>query len=129
MNVAVVTTKAVGGQTTQAVGVLLGTQGIPGANGRTMLSGSGAPAVGLGADGDFYIDTATVDLYGPKASGAWGAAVSLIGPQGEQGDIGLTGKSAYQSAVDGGYTGTESDFNTLFAGLGDISAALDAIVG
>ena len=68
MNVAVVTTKAVGGQTTQAVGVLLGIQG-------------------------------------------------------------LSGKSAYQSAVDGGYTGTESDFNTLFAGLGDISAALDAIVG
>lgn len=49
-----------------------------------------------------------------------------VGPQGPKGD---TGTTAYQSAVAGGYTGSESNFNTLFAGLGDISAALDAIVG
>lgn len=29
--------------------------------------------------------------------------------------VGAPGKSAYQAAVDGGYTGTESEFNTLLA--------------
>lgn len=44
---------------------------------------------------------------------------------------GLTGKTAYQSAVDGGYTGTEADFNTELATLPSYSdnaedSALDA---
>lgn len=51
------------------------------------------------------------------------------GPKGEKGEKGDTGTTAYQAAVAGGYTGTEAEFNALFAGLGDISAALDAIVG
>ena len=37
------------------------------------------------------------------------------GPQGLQGAAGRDGISAYQSAVNGGYTGTESDFNKLLA--------------
>lgn len=40
--------------------------------------GSGAPDDGDGNDGDLYIDTATYDLYGPKAAGAWGA-VAIAG--------------------------------------------------
>ena len=43
--------------------------------------------------------------------------------------LGLPGKSAYQAAVDGGYTGTEQEFNTALASIGDINAALDAING
>ena len=34
-----------------------GDPGDPGADGNTILSGAGAPGGGLGADGDFYIDT------------------------------------------------------------------------
>lgn len=56
-----------------------GTQGAPG-NG--VFHGTGVPDTGLGNDGDFYIDntapTALV-IYGPKASGAWGAGVPLGG--------------------------------------------------
>lgn len=33
------------------------------------------------------------------------------GDKGEKGDTGATGKSAYQAAQDGGYTGTEAEFN------------------
>jgi len=43
--------------------------------------GSGAPASGLGANGDLYIDTATGDMYA-KATGAWSLVVNLIGPAG-----------------------------------------------
>lgn len=41
------------------------------------------------------------------------------GPQGLQGTAGADGKSAYQSAVEGGYIGTESGFNKELASIGD----------
>ena len=37
------------------------------------------------------------------------------GPTGPQGDPGAAGKSAYQAAKDGGYTGTEAAFNAALA--------------
>src|SRR5439155_5738276 len=68
-----------------------GIQGVKGTDGKTVLSGAGAPAATLGSDGDFYIDTAANAIYGPKASGAWGNPTSLVGPQGAKGDTGLQG--------------------------------------
>jgi hypothetical protein len=54
--------------------------GPPGANGNTILSGAAVPSAGTGANGDFYLDTATDCLYGPKASGVWpGSCASLLG--------------------------------------------------
>lgn len=53
--------------------------GPTGASGKTVLSGSGVPSNALGSDGDFYIDTANLQFYGPKASGAWGSASSIVG--------------------------------------------------
>jgi hypothetical protein len=70
-----------------------GATGAAGADGKTVLNGSGAPSPGEGVDGDFYIDTAASDLYGPKA-GSWPTATSLIGPTGATGatgDAGATG--------------------------------------
>jgi hypothetical protein len=61
------------------------TPGTPGANGNTVLYGAGVPAAGLGNDGNFYIDTSTNYIYGPKASGAWPSGVSLVGPPGSAG--------------------------------------------
>jgi hypothetical protein len=69
-----------------------GPAGPPGAAGNSLISGSGAPNNAIGADGDFYIDTAASALYGPKAAGAWPAAgVSLIGPSGSTGATGPAG--------------------------------------
>ncbi len=62
-----------------------GAQGVQGVAGFTILSGAGAPAPGLGVDGDFYIDTTNDTIYGPKTAGAWGAPTSLVGPQGPTG--------------------------------------------
>jgi hypothetical protein len=53
-----------------------GPQGIPGQDGRTFRYGTGAPSNALGVDGDFYFDTATHFIYGPKA-GFWPAGVPL----------------------------------------------------
>jgi hypothetical protein len=56
--------------------------GGAGADGKSLRSGAGTPSNGLGADGDFYIDTTNVLIFGPKASGAWPAGVSIVGPSG-----------------------------------------------
>ena len=48
----------------------------------TVLNGKGAPSNTLGINGDFYIDTATSNIYGPKTAGAWGSPVSLVGATG-----------------------------------------------
>jgi len=59
-----------------------------GGGGNTVLSGTGAPDSGLGDVGDFYIDTAAWDIYGPKGGGGWGSGTSMIGPQGDPGTPG-----------------------------------------
>ncbi len=48
----------------------------------------------------------------------WESIGQIEGPQGEagkDGSAGADGKSAYQSAVDGGYEGTEEEFNEILA--------------
>ena len=46
-----------------------GSPGTNGANGNTVLNGSGAPGSGIGVNGDFYLDTVAEKIYGPKAAG------------------------------------------------------------
>lgn len=58
--------------------------------GSGLLSGSGAPATSDGVDGDFYIDTDSWMVYGPKAT-TWPAGVSMIGPAGDDGAPGDPG--------------------------------------
>jgi hypothetical protein len=55
---------------------ITGPPGPTGADGNTILNGSGAPDNGNGANGDYYFDTATSDWYGPKAAGVWGSRFS-----------------------------------------------------
>lgn len=84
-----------------------GTNGIDGADGNTILSGSGAPGGGTGVDGDFYINTANDEIYGPKSGGSWGSGTSIVGPQGSQGVKGDTGDTGPQgpAGADGAGTG------------------------
>jgi len=82
-----------------------GDPGPAGVDGRTILSGAGAPSSGLGENGDFYLDTAASRLYGPKTAGAWGSGVSLIGPQGIQGPVGPDGPQGQAGAT--GATGSQ----------------------
>ncbi|WP_172796062.1 tail fiber domain-containing protein, partial [Roseivirga echinicomitans] len=58
---------------------LNGSNGADGADGKTILNGSSNPASSDGVDGDFFINTTTLDLFGPKTAGNWGSSTSLIG--------------------------------------------------
>ena len=71
----------------------------------TILSGSGVPSKTVGINGDFYIDTKNLNLYGPKTKGVWKVSTSLkpkepaiaaivtgdTGPTGPRGDTGAQG--------------------------------------
>jgi len=69
-----------------------GATGTDGTNGKSVLNGTSAPASSVGVTGDFYLDTATEVLYGPKTGGAWPTSgKSLVGPAGENGVDGANG--------------------------------------
>ena len=51
------------------------------ADGGELLNGPAAPTAGDGANGDFWLDTSTNDLYGPKESGAWPATTISFSEQ------------------------------------------------
>jgi hypothetical protein len=59
----------------------------------TILNGKGAPKISIGIDGDFYIDTRSLLIYGPKKKGRWPAPNNLQGPTGPIGPSGAPGKS------------------------------------
>jgi len=126
-------TGATGLQGIQGATGATGATGVAGANGKTVSNGTSNPVLGTGVNGDFYINTATNTLFGPKANGAWPSGVSLVGPtgatgaQGLQGATGATGvagadgktiRNGTSDPVSG--TGVDGDFyintaaNTLF---------------
>lgn len=53
--------------------------GVP-TTGNTLLNGTGNPYSTLGNNGDFYINTTTYTLFGPKAGGIWpSTGISMVG--------------------------------------------------
>jgi len=94
-----------------------GAAGAAGANGKTVLSGTVDPTT-EGVDGDFYINTTSNTIFGPKATGAWPTGVSLVGPQGPAGangtvrvswDITASGSTSYVFSGPGIETGNTDD--------------------
>lgn len=79
-----------GADGTDGIDGIDGTDGIDGEDGKTILSGTSNPTGGTGVDGDFYINTNTWFIFGPKVAGAWPAGVSIIGPSGTNGIDGKT---------------------------------------
>ena len=61
---------------------------------RPILSGQGQPENTKGEDGDYYLDLANANLYGPKTKGTWGApALNLKGVAGKDGKDGKDGQN------------------------------------
>jgi hypothetical protein len=54
-----------------------GSAGERGPRGYSVLHGTTAPEASLGEENDFYIDTQTAELYGPKLGGVWGSGTRL----------------------------------------------------
>ncbi|MBZ5566560.1 MAG: hypothetical protein LAN64_01785 [Acidobacteriia bacterium] len=52
-----------------------------------------------GNNGDFYINTTSHYLFGPKASGTWPAGTALIGPTGATGATGANGTNGTNGTV------------------------------
>ena len=59
----------------------------------TVLSGKGVPSTKIGINGDFYIDTKSLNFYGPKTKNKWPLPISLKGPAGPIGPSGVDGKN------------------------------------
>lgn len=64
-----------------------GATGQTGAAGSQFLSGANNPNNTIGSAGDFYFNTSSGALFGPKTN-VWPAGVSLKGPKGDKGDDG-----------------------------------------
>lgn len=102
-----------------------GPQGIQGPKGEQGVQGEQGPQGKQGIPGlpGAKGDTGPTGPTGPKGDTGPQGVQGEQGPQGVQGiqgpkgDTGADGKSAYSSAVDGGYTGNEVNFNTALAKL------------
>ena len=89
--------------------------GGTGADGKTVLNGTVDPTT-EGVDGDFYINTTSYQIFGPKTGGAWGAGTDLIGPAGADGATGPAGAdgadglTVLNGTVDPTTEGVDGDF-------------------
>lgn len=99
-----------------------GTKGDTGAQGPKGEKGDQGEAGPQGPKGE----TGPAGETGPQGPAGQDGAQ---GPAGADGAPGADGKSAYQYALEAGYTGTESDLSAALAGLGDLNSLLDAING
>ena len=57
----------------------------------TILNGTNAPIKSIGINGDFYIDTKNLNIYGPKKNNSWPLPISLRGTAGTDGRTGTPG--------------------------------------
>lgn len=107
-----------------------GATGITGATGpagidgsgssNTVRSGSGVPSNSLGSNGDFFINTLSNLIHGPKAADVWPNGVSLVGPAGTAGVAGATGATGLTGAT--GPTGPQgSPGQGLFSYVAPVS--------
>ena len=74
-----------------------GISGARGADGNTILSGNINPTLAVGNNGDFYLNTTSLYLFGPKVNGLWLSSVSLAGPPGTNGAPGTNGSTWYSN--------------------------------
>jgi hypothetical protein len=82
----------------------------------TILNGAGVPAKTVGINGDFYIDTKNLNLYGPKTNSTWKVTTSLkqvdsksvatvigeagsMGDKGDKGEKGATGNTGLTGSI------------------------------
>jgi hypothetical protein len=78
-----------------------GIEGPPGVDGATWHSGAGAPAAGLGVNGDLYLRTSNSEVY-EKVAGAWVELVNLKGAKGDEGSPGGAGPTGPAGPTSGG---------------------------
>lgn len=80
----------------------------------TLLYGTSNPTGATGANGDFYINSSTWKIFGPKTAGAWPAGVDMIGATGPTGSTGATGPTG---PMGGTYNVDGGDPSSIYGGI------------
>lgn len=70
-----------------------GAQGSAGMDGKTVLNGTSDPKKDEGKSGDFYLNTNSYVLFGPKTASDWGTGKSILGAKGDKGEKGDKGNT------------------------------------
>lgn len=96
-----------------------GPQGAQGAQGSLIRSGPGAPVDTTGVNGDYWLDTATSDLY-KKSNGTYLVTANLKGATGATGAAGANGADGAAASVGG--ADTQVQFNDGGADFGGNAA-------
>ena len=95
---------------------------------RPILSGQGQPENTKGEDGDYYLDLANADLYGPKTKGAWGTpSLNLKGVAGKDGKDGKDGANGTNGQ--NGATPRIGDNGNWWVGNTDLGVKAQGIQG
>ncbi|NBC03452.1 MAG: hypothetical protein GVY20_07070 [Bacteroidetes bacterium] len=100
-----------------------GEDGQDGEDGSQIYAGEGAPDDNLGQKGDYYLDKANYDLYGPKTGDGWSDPINLQGPQGEQGPQGPKGPAG--TTDHGGLDGLQDDDHLQYLLVDGVREATD----
>ncbi len=95
-----------------AFNVMNGTNGTNGKDGTNGADGTDGITPTIGANGNWYLGNTDTGKPSRGATGATGAT-------------GAAGKSAYASAQDGGFTGTEAQFNKGLSVMGQVDGVED----
>ena len=106
----------------------VGPAGPPGAPGSVWRNGVGVPNNSLGANGDYYLDNNTGNVY-LRASSAYSVTANILGPVGPQGPLGpqgVAGPVGPMGTIIMWRTGTGAPANTLGA---DGDMYLDSAAG
>ncbi|MBL1409167.1 hypothetical protein [Sphingobacterium faecale] len=69
----------------------VGPRGLDGLNGAKIHSGTNVPNTDMGVMGDYYLQTNTGQLFGPKSETGWGVPLNLVGTPGTNGTNGTDG--------------------------------------
>jgi hypothetical protein len=104
----------------------VGSQGPPGAPGAVWRNGNGVPANSLGADGDYYLDDLTGDVY-MRAVSIYSIVANIHGADGAMGPVGPVGPTGPQGIIeeaptDGGYYARRNGAWDSPPGGGNVSA-------
>lgn len=108
----------------------IGPQGPPGPAGSTWYTGGGTPAVGLGINGDLYLDQLTADVY-KKLSGTWTLNLNIKGQNGANGTNGATGPQGPSGGTTnwrGAWSSGASYVASTFDSVSDLGSSYVALV-
>ena len=99
----------------------------------SLLNGTSDPGANTGANDDFFINTTSNQLFGPKASGSWPAGISMVGPSGTNGTNGIlssgsaAGNTPYWNGTNWVVSSSNIYNNGTNVGIGTSSPTLEMV--